>query len=224
MLSIDYLKNKMGLTDGINIVGFDVSGGVGDIQTVSCVYFNEHGPDKSKYRFFSVPKRYAESDISALAYGIEKYFKNNFDISVVLIDGGKTHLNSIKSFMDLEKVKFVALGKGEKRKYGIENLFYDDHKVEFRKDDSMSKLFLDVRDEAHRFAVKNFRSIKRKNLTKHYLQDIKGVGPKTIDKIYKEYGSLEILTKITPEQFSQECGLSKSMCKNIQTKVKDIYN
>lgn len=224
MLSIDYLKNKMGLTDGINIVGFDVSGGVGDIQTVSCVYFNEHGPDKSKYRFFRVPNKHAESDISALAYGIEKYFKNNFDISVVLIDGGKTHLNSIKSLMDLEKVKFVALGKGEKRKYGIENLFYDDHKVEFRKDDSMSKLFLDVRDEAHRFAVKNFRSIKRKNLTKHYLQDIKGVGPKTIDKIYKEYGSLEILAKITPEQFSQECGLSKSMCKNIQTKVKDIYN
>src|SRR6056300_435526 len=84
--------------------------------------------------------------------------------------------------------------------------------------------YLDVRDEAHRFAVKNFRSIKRKNLTKHYLQDIKGVGPKTIDKIYKEYGSLEILAKITPEQFSYECGLSKSMCKNIQTKVKDIYN
>ena len=88
----------------------------------------------------------------------------------------------------------------------------------------MSKLFLDVRDEAHRFAVKNFRSIKRKNLTKHYLQDIKGVGPKTIDKIYKEYGSLEILAKITPEQFSHKCGLSKSICKNIQTKVKDIYN
>ena len=152
------------------------------------------------------------------------YLKNNFDISVVLIDGGKTHLNAIKTSIDLEKVKFVSLGKGEKRKYGIENLFYDDHKVEFRKDDSMSKLFLDVRDEAHRFAIKNFRSIKRKNLTKHYLQDIKGVGPKTINKIYKEFGSIEILAKITVEQFSQECGLSKSMCKNIQTKVKEIYN
>ena len=88
----------------------------------------------------------------------------------------------------------------------------------------ISKLFLDVRDEAHRFAVKNFRSIKRKNLTKHYLQDIKGVGPKTIDKIYKEYGSLEILAKISPEEFSHRCGISKSMCKNIQTKIKDIYN
>ena len=138
--------------------------------------------------------------------------------------GVKRILNSIKSSIDQENVKFVSLGKGEKRKYGIENLFYDDHKVEFRKDDSMSKLFLDVRDEAHGFAIKNFRSIKRKNLTKHYLQDIKGVGPKTIDKIYKQFGSIEILIKITTEQFSQKCGLSKPMCKNIQTKVKDIYN
>ncbi|MBL6693263.1 MAG: excinuclease ABC subunit UvrC [SAR86 cluster bacterium] len=224
LLSIDYLKNKIGLTDNINIVGFDVSGGVGDIQTVSCVFFNEHGPDKSRYRFFNVPNKHSESDISALVYGIDKYLKNNFDISVVLIDGGKTHLNAIKTSIDLEKVKFVSLGKGEKRKYGIENLFYDNQKVEFRKDDSMSKLFLDVRDEAHRFAIKNFRSIKRKNLTKHYLQDLKGVGPKTIDKIYKEFGSIKILAKITAEQFSQKCGLSESMCKNIQRKVKEIYN
>ena len=56
------------------------------------------------------------------------------------------------------------------------------------------------------------------------MQDIKGVGPKTIDKIYKEFGSIEILAKINVEQFSQVCGLSKSICKDIQMKVKDIYN
>ena len=55
--------------------------------------------------------------------------------------------------------------------------------------------FLDVRDEAHRFAIKNFRSTKRKNLTQHFLQDIPGIGPKTISKIYKEYQSMKSFQK-----------------------------
>ena len=225
LLSKNFIQDRLGVTDAdINIVGFDVSGGVGDLQTVSCVYFNTKGPDKSKYRFFTIPYKHAESDISALAYGIKKYLKNNFDISIILIDGGKTHLNSIQRELSTNKAKFVAIGKGEKRKYGIENLFFGEHKVEFRKDDSMSKLFLDVRDEAHRFALKNFRSIKRKNLTKHFLQDIKGVGPKSIDKIYKTFSSIDNLSHIPPEEMSTKSGLSISVCKDIQTKLKDIYN
>ena len=42
----------MSLTGNINIVGFDVSGGVGDIQTVSCVYFNEHELRQIKVQIF----------------------------------------------------------------------------------------------------------------------------------------------------------------------------
>ena len=83
-------------TNNIGMVGFDVSGGAGDIQTVSCVFFNSSGPDKSKYRFFRVPIKNSESDLEALLFGIKKYLKNNFEVNLILIDGGKTHLNYIK--------------------------------------------------------------------------------------------------------------------------------
>ena len=84
-----------------------------------------------------------------------------------MIDGGLNHLKFIEAALKKRSTN-LHLWKRGKRKYGIENLFYGENKVEFRKDDSMSKIFLDVRDEAHRFAIKNFRSTKRKNLTQAF--------------------------------------------------------
>ena len=223
--SVDYLQKNFGINkESLSIVGFDVSGGVGDIQTVSCVYFNYDGPVKSKYRFYHVPLKDSKSDLSALLFGIRKYLQNNFDISLVLIDGGLNHLKFIEGALKKKKYKFASIGKGEKRKYGIENLFYGENKVEFRKDDSMSKIFLDVRDEAHRFAIKNFRSTKRKNLTKHFLQDIPGIGPKTISKIYKEYQSLEELSKESNRSASKKLNLNVAKVKKIQDCLKEMYN
>lgn len=223
--SVDYLQKNFGINkESLSIVGFDVSGGVGDIQTVSCVYFNYDGPVKSKYRFYHVPLKDSKSDLSALLFGIRKYLQNNFDISLVLIDGGLNHLKFIEGALKKKKYKFASIGKGEKRKYGIENLFYGENKVEFRKDDSMSKIFLDVRDEAHRFAIKNFRSTKRKNLTQHFLQDIPGIGPKTISKIYKEYQSLEELSKESNRSASKKLNLNMAKVKKIQDCLKEMYN
>ena len=223
--SVDYLQKNFGINkESLSIVGFDVSGGVGDIQTVSCVYFNYDGPVKSKYRFYHVPLKDSKSDLSALLFGIRKYLQNNFDISLFLIDGGLNHLKFIEGALKKKKYKFASIGKGEKRKYGIENLFYGENKVEFRKDDSMSKIFLDVRDEAHRFAIKNFRSTKRKNLTQHFLQDIPGIGPKTISKIYKEYQSLEELSKESNRSASKKLNLNVAKVKKIQDCLKEMYN
>ena len=223
--SMEFIKNNLNLdTNNMGIVGFDVSGGAGDIQTVSCVFFNASGPDKSKYRYFRVPIKNSSSDLEALLFGIKKYLKNNFNVNLILIDGGQTHLNYIKKNLKNIKAKFVSVGKGEKRKYGIENLFYEDKRIEFRTNNLISKIFLDVRDEAHRFAIKNFRSTKRKNLTQHFLQDISGVGPKTISKIYKEYQSLEELSKESDIKASKRLNLDNLKVKKIQDLLKEMYN
>ena len=64
----------------------------------------------------------------------------------------------------------------------------------------------------------------RKNLTKHFLQDIDGIGPKTIDKIYKNYVTLENLTKYSAKEVSEELGLNIKIAKKIQTFLEEIYN
>ena len=52
---------------------------------------------------------------------------------------------------------------------------------------------------------------------------IKGIGPKTINKIYKKIGSIENIGKLEVENISSQLGIRKDLAKKIQTSVKEIY-
>ena len=166
--SLDFLTRNLGINKEPVIVGFDVSGTSGDIKTISCVNFNSDGPDKSLYRFFRVPIDISNSDLDSLVFGVNKYLDLVGSIDLLLIDGGKTHMNYVKERLKKD-VECISVSKGDKRKYGLETLHTRIGSYDFQNSEDISKLFLDIRDEAHRFALKNFKSNKRKNIKKHFL-------------------------------------------------------
>jgi excinuclease ABC subunit C len=221
--SLDFLKRNLKIADEPIIVGFDVSGVSGDVKTVSCVNYVADSFDKSKYRFFRVPMAISESDLDSLVFGVNKYLKSIPKIDLLLIDGGKTHLKYVKDRIDLD-IPCVSVSKGVKRKYGLETLHTDIGDYDFRNSEDISKLFLDVRDEAHRFALKNFRSKQRKDLKQHFLFDINGVGPKIVQRIYDKYKSVEPLTKLSSDKISSDLKIKNELAQEIQSLTKEIYN
>jgi len=221
--SLDFLNRNLEIAKEPIVVGFDVSGAAGDIKTVSCVSFNSDGPDKTKYRFFRVPVDIANSDLDSLVFGVKKYLKSIGHVDLLLIDGGKTHMNYVKEHMH-EDIECVAVSKGAKRKYGLETLHTRQGSYDFRNSEDISKLFLDIRDEAHRFALKNYRTKKSKDLKQHFLLDLKGVGPKIVQKIYKEFKSLKPLAHLEIKEISQIISINEDLAKKIQKAIKGIYN
>ena len=200
-----------------------MSGAAGDIKTVSCVSFNSDGPDKTKYRFFRVPADIANSDLDSLVFGVKKYLKSIGDVDLLLIDGGKTHMNYVKEHLH-EDIECIAVSKGAKRKYGLETLHTRQGSYDFRNSEDISKLFLDIRDEAHRFALKNYRTKKSKDLKQHFLLDLKGVGPKIVQKIYKEFKSLKPIANLEIKEISKTISINEDLAKKIQKAIKGIYN
>jgi len=72
--------------------------------------------------------------------------------------------------------------------------------------------------------LKNFKSNKRKNLKKHFLFDIKGVGPKTVQKIYQKYTSLRSLARLPDLKISKDLNIKLELAKEIQSLIKELYN
>ena len=221
--SLNFLNKNLGINKDPVIVGFDVSGTSGDIKTISCVNFNSDGPNKSLYRFFRVPLNISSSDLDSLVFGINKYVDLITPIDLLLIDGGKTHMKYIQERLKKE-IECISVSKGTNRKYGLETLHTRIGSYDFQNSEEISKLFLDIRDEAHRFALKNFRTKQRKDMKKHFLYDIKGVGPKTIKNIYQEYRSLRSLVELSPLQISKDLGIKLELAKEIQSLTKEFYN
>jgi excinuclease ABC subunit C len=62
------------------------------------------------------------------------------------------------------------------------------------------KLLIKVRDEAHRFAIKYHKTLRRKKLKKSILDDIKGIGEKRKKLLMNHFGSVENMRTCTVEE------------------------
>ena len=61
-------------------------------------------------------------------------------------------------------------------------------------------------------------------MKKHFLFDIKGIGPKTVQKIYEKYASLRSLVELSAQDISKDLNIKLELAKEIQTLTKELYN
>jgi excinuclease ABC subunit C len=63
-----------------------------------------------------------------------------------------------------------------------------------------------IRDEAHRFAVTFHRTRRNAQRLISELHDVPGIGPKTVEKLLRTFGSLERVRQASKEELSATIG------------------
>jgi excinuclease ABC subunit C len=102
-------------------------------------------------------------------------------------------------------------------KGGIDKIYLPNRKneVNFGKNKEQILMLMNLRDEAHRFAVSYFSKIKAKSLITSDLLNIGGVGKKIYGNLIKELGSVENIKKSSIEELTAVKGVNKTAAKNI---------
>jgi excinuclease ABC subunit C len=75
-----------------------------------------------------------------------------------------------------------------------------------------------LRDEAHRFAQRYHHKLREKKVKASGLEDIKGIGPKTAQKLLKAFGSMQNVLLESQEEIEKIVG--KRQAKNIRSHIK----
>ncbi len=154
------------------IEAYDVSNIQGKEATGSMVVFKNNKPDKSQYRKFKIKLQGKPNDIAMLKEVLERRLKHREwpYPGLVLIDGGRAQFNVAKSVLakfslpaqtGIGKIKVMAIAKKKNELY-----------VEGRKKPILLKslsreifnLILQLRDEAHRFAIAYHKKLRNKTL------------------------------------------------------------
>lgn len=131
---------------------------------------------------------------------------------LIVIDGGKGQLSSaVKVLGDIGLSDLNIIGLAKR----LEEVFLPGaHEAQsIPKTSSGIKLLQRVRDEAHRFAITFHRSLRDKRTLRSELEDIKGIGKTTAQKLLKEFGSVDnikILIKNDFDEFAKRAGKKAS--------------
>ena len=142
---------------------------------------------------------------------------------LILIDGGIGQLHAAAQALDSLQIINQPLASIAKKEEILYVLGQEDEPIVLEHHSPVLHLIQQIRDETHRFAVTFHRQRRAARQTKSALTGIPGIGPRTAQKLLREFGSVsnvrragleklsEVIPRKTAEKIVEQLGAPQSM-------------
>ncbi len=168
--TLESLKSKLNLAEVPSVIEcFDISHISGAFTTASMVRFRNGLPDKGNYRKFRIKYTEGIDDVKSIGEVVSRRYgrllrEKDMMPDLILIDGGAGQLNgALNSLKELNlNIPVVSIAKREEEIY----IPGGDKPLKLDKSDPALQLIQRIRDEAHRFAIKYNRLLRKNQMTK----------------------------------------------------------
>lgn len=220
------LKEKLGLKNfPKRMECYDISNVSGVDKVGSMVVFINGEADRSEYRRFKIESFEGPDDFRSLKEVLTRRFgRMETDPEkfpkpdLIIIDGGKGQLSSVKEVFDelkIEGIDLISLAKREEEVFLPEK----SEPVVLAKSDYCLRMLQRIRDEAHRFAITYFRTLHGKRSLSSVLDGVKGLGKVKKRALLERFKDLGGIISATEEELQEVEGIGKVQAKNIIDKL-----
>lgn len=216
------MQETFGLADlPTRIECFDISHIQGTDKVASMVVWEDGKMKKSDYRKFLV-RTPGNDDFASMAEVVTRRYsrllaENMPFPSLVLIDGGLGQLHAAAGALERIGVINQPMAAIAKREEWLYVLGQENEPVILDRYSPVLQAIQTIRDEAHRFAVTFHRTRRNAVRLTSELENVPGVGEKTVQKLLRSFGSSERVRASTEEE------LAKVVGKAAARKVKAFY-
>jgi excinuclease ABC subunit C len=122
--------------------------------------------------------------------------------SLILIDGGIGQLHAAAQALESLQIINQAVASIAKKEEILYVLGQEDEPIVLERHSPVLHLIQQIRDETHRFAVTFHRQRRGKRQTQSALSAIPGVGPRTAQKLLKQFGSVANIRRAGIDELS----------------------
>ncbi len=210
------LKDDLSLEElPTHIECFDNSNFQGSYPSSACVVFKNGKPLKSEYRHFNIKSVDKPDDFASMEEVVLRRYTRLINEQrdlpqLIVIDGGKGQLSSaLKSLKQLnldKKITCIGIAKRLEEIY----LPFESTPIYIDKKSESLKLIQKLRDEAHRFSLRQHRNRRDKIFLTSELEEIHGIGQKTIATLIKNFKSVNNIKKTNIDELGKVVGSKKA--------------
>ena len=201
------------------IVCMDISTIQGS-DTVSSAVFFENGKSKKKYyRHFIIRSIETQNDYAAMQETMARFLTETkkepqMKPDLIVIDGGKGQLSASEQILRASgnnDISIIALAKRAEEVFVPGN----EQSIILPRSSSALRLLINIRDEAHRFAISLHRKRRSRRTLESELESISGIGEKNKFLLLKELGSVENIANANRETLSKIKGIGPKIAEKI---------
>jgi excinuclease ABC subunit C len=233
------LQSALNLSQPPNrIECYDISNLQGTAAAGSMVVFEQGAPNKKLYRNFTIKSVNGQDDFASMEEVLNRRFRRwqlaneeakkpggkvdpafGFLPNLLIVDGGKGQLGraieAIERYRLSDSIAVVGIAKKH------EELYTPDRPdpVILPRNSQALYLIQRVRDEAHRFALRQHQSSRRRQTLTSTLESIAGIGPARRKALIKTFGSIEGLRKAKMEDIAAIPGMTRAIAERVKSEL-----
>ena len=206
------LQETLGLPEAPKrIECFDISHIQGTDKVASMVVWEDGKMKKSDYRKFIILTVIGNDDFASMREVVtRRYSRLQAEKTpmpgLILIDGGIGQLHAAADALESIGIINQPLASIAKREELIYVLGQENEPIALDRYSPILHLIQTIRDEAHRFAVTFHRTRRNAQRLTSELHKIPGVGERTVQKLLKSFGSLEMVRQAPEEALAKVIG------------------
>lgn len=201
----------------LHIECFDNSNIQGSDAVAACVVFKRIKPSKKEYRKYIIKTVEGADDYASMKEVVKRRYEHlreeNASLpDLIITDGGKGQMEAVRKALEEINMRIPIAGLAKDKKHRTSEFLYGFpvQTIGLKQGTPLFKLFEQIQDEVHRFAITFHRQKRSKRQLASTLDDIKGIGQKTKQLLLVNLKSVKRIKESTLEELIPIIGKAKA--------------
>lgn len=196
---------------------FDNSNLQGTHPVASCVVFRDGKPSRKEYRLFNIKTVVGPDDYASMREVVyRRYSRLQAEggelPDLVIADGGKGQMGVIHEVLEALGLDIPIAGLAKDDRHRTAELYcgYPPLLVGLRPTSPLFHFLTSIQDEVHRFAISFHRQKRSRAFIHSELEQIEGIGQKTIETLLHHFRTVEKVRTANPEELAGVVGPARA--------------
>ncbi|MCQ2318980.1 MAG: excinuclease ABC subunit UvrC [Bacteroidales bacterium] len=197
---------------------FDNSNFQGDYAVAGMVQFLNGKPNKKEYRHFNIKTVEGPDDYASMKEVVRRRYTRLVEEGrklpdLIITDGGKGQMEIVRQVIEDElhiEIPIAGLAKDDRHRTNELLYGFPPSIVQMKPNSELFRLLMFIQDEVHRFAISFHRKKFQKGFIHSELNNIKGIGKQTAEKLLLEFKSVQNIKSAGLQRLGEVIGQAKA--------------